>query len=261
MKNDQGAEISRVRLGWGRRGAQDAAERGDILVVVDTLRFSTAAATAVHHGALIYPCATDPALFNALAQHVDGEVALHHAAAPTSTRYSLSPRSFLTVEPGARVVLPSPNGSTCSQYGSRAPALLVGALVNAQAVAGAVSSLLNRASALNITVLACGERWRIPDEEGALRFAVEDYLGAGAILSALPFSQTMEAQGCASTFRAMRDQLDTALWECESGQELRDKGLGDDVRFAEQLNIYDTAPVLCGERLEAFVADEGHIPA
>jgi 2-phosphosulfolactate phosphatase len=90
---------------------------------------------------------------------------------------------------------------------------------------------------------------------------VEDYLGAGAILSALPFSQTMEARVCAATFRAMRDQLDTTLWECESGQELRAKGLGEDVRFAAQLNIYGTAPVLRGEWLEAVVADEGHIPA
>src|SRR5262245_56868978 len=185
MKDDHDAGIPRVRLAWGRRGAHDAAERGDILVVVDTLRFSTAAATAVHHGALIYPCATDEALYTALAQRVGGEVALHHAAAPTLTRYSLSPRSFLNFEPGARVVLPSPNGSTCSQYGSQAPALFVGALVNAQAVAAAVSSLLNDAEYLNVTALACGERWRTPDDEGALRFAVEDYLGAGAILSAM----------------------------------------------------------------------------
>jgi 2-phosphosulfolactate phosphatase len=261
MSDNHDAEIPRVRLAWGRRGAHDAAERGDILVVVDTLRFSTAAATAVHHGALIYPCATDEALYTALALRVGGEVALHHAAAPTPTRFSLSPRSFLTIEPGMRVVLPSPNGSTCSQYGSRAPALFVGALVNAQAVAGAVSYLLNEDSHLNVTVLACGERWRTPDEEGALRFAVEDYLGAGAILSALPFSQAMEAQVCAATFRAMRDHLEPALWECESGQELRDKGLGEDVRFAARLNVYDTAPILRGEWLEAFVADKKHIPA
>jgi 2-phosphosulfolactate phosphatase len=253
MNDGHDVGIPRVHLAWGRRGAHDAAERGDILAVVDTLRFSTAAATAVHHGALIYPCATDEALYNALAQRVGGEVALHHA--PTLTHYSLSPRSFLTVEPGARIVLPSPNGSTCAQYGSRAPALFVGALVNARAVAGAISHLLDRASHLNVTLLACGERWRIPDEEGALRFAVEDYLGAGAILSALSFSQAMEAQVCMTTFRAMRDRLDTALWECESGEELRDKGLGEDVRFAAQLNVYDTAPVLRGERLEAFVAD------
>ncbi len=94
MKSDQETVIPRVGLAWGRRGARDAAERGDILVVVDTLRFSTAAATAVHHGALIYPCATDEALYTALAQRVGGEVALHHAASPTLTRFSLSPRSF-----------------------------------------------------------------------------------------------------------------------------------------------------------------------
>jgi 2-phosphosulfolactate phosphatase len=256
MNDDHDAEIARVRLAWGRRGAQDAAERGDILVVVDTLRFSTAAATAVHHGALIYPCATDPALFNALAQRVGGEVALHHPASPAPTRFSLSPRSFLGVEPGASVVLPSPNGSTCSQYGSRAPALFVGALVNAQAVAGAVAHALDEASHVNVTVLACGERWRTPDDEGVLRFALEDYLGAGAILSALPFSRTMEAQVCVAAFAAMRDRLDEALWECESGQELRAKGLGEDVRFAAQLNLYDTAPILRGERLETFGTDE-----
>jgi 2-phosphosulfolactate phosphatase len=257
MNDDHDPKIPRVRLAWGRRGAHDAAERGDVLVVVDTLRFSTAAAVAVHHGALIYPCATDETVYNALAQRVGGEVALHHAAAPTPTRFSLSPRSFLAVEQGARVVLPSPNGSTCSQYGSQAPALFVGALINAQAVAGAVSRLLNSVGHLNATALACGERWRTPDEEGALRFAMEDYLGAGAILAALPFPQTMEAQVCAATFRAMRDQLDAALWECESGQELRAKGLGEDVRFAAQLNGYNTAPILRGERLEAFVPDEG----
>jgi 2-phosphosulfolactate phosphatase len=135
----------------------------------------------------------------------------------------------------------------------------VGAPVNAQAVAEAVSHLLNANKRLNVTVLACGERWRVPDDEGVLRFALEDYLGAGAILSALSFSQTMEAQVCAATFRAMQDRLDAALWECESGQELRAKGLGEDVRFAAQLNVYDTAPILRGERLEVFEADEGHV--
>ena len=83
MNTEHDAEIPVVRLAWGRRGAHDAAERGDILVVVDTLRFSTAAATAIHRGALIYPCATDEALYNALAQRVGAEVALHQAAAPT----------------------------------------------------------------------------------------------------------------------------------------------------------------------------------
>lgn len=245
----------RVRLAWGRRGAQEAAERGDMLVVIDTLRFSTAASTAVHHGALIYPCALDDAVFNELAQRVGGEVALGWRKSSTSTRYTLSPRSYLEIEPGTRVVLPSPNGSTCCQYGSSTPALFVGALINARAVAQAVSQLL-LAGDLNVTVLACGERWRTPAEEGVLRFALEDYLGAGAILSALPFLQTVEAQACVASFTALHDQLEAVLWDCESGVELRAIGLGEDVRHAAQLNIYDTAPVLRGERLEVYRAPE-----
>jgi 2-phosphosulfolactate phosphatase len=262
VQQDRDTAGPRVQLAWGRRGAQAAAERADILVVVDTLRFSTAAATAVHHGAVIYPCPVDEALVRALAQRVGGEVALHRhtPSTPTSTpaRFSLSPRAYLAVEPGTRVVLPSPNGATCCQYGPRTPALFVGALVNAHAVAGAVFHLLTTQQHLNVTVLACGERWRIPAEEDVLRFALEDYLGAGAVLSALPFPQTIEAQACGATFRALREQLEAALWECESGQELRTKGLGEDVRHAAQLNIYDTVPMLRGERLEAFVPHDGH---
>jgi 2-phosphosulfolactate phosphatase len=247
--------ISRVRLAWGRRGAKAAAQEDNILVVIDTLRFSTTAATAVHHGAMIYPCSTDAAEFTALAARVRGEVALHtsdsHPAAPA--RFSLSPRSYLGIEPGTRVVLPSPNGSTCCQYGTQVAALFVGALVNARAVAEAVSHLLSADNRLSVTLLACGERWRVPDEEGVLRFALEDYLGAGALLAALPFAQTIEAQACDATFRALQHRLEAVLWECESGQELRAKGLGQDVRFAAQLNVYDTVPVLRGEQLETFL--------
>jgi 2-phosphosulfolactate phosphatase len=252
--HDFDGENPRVRFAWGRRGAQAAAERGDILVVVDTLRFSTAAATAVHYGAQIYPCSTDEAQFTALAERVGGEIANYsarsgsHASAPA--RFTLSPRSYLEIEPGTRVVLQSLNGATCCQYGAQASALFVGALVNAQAVASAVSRLLAADNQLTVTILACGERWRTPDEEGVLRFALEDYLGAGAMLAALPFAQTSEAQACGAAFQAMRDHLEAALWECESGQELRDKGLGEDVRYAAQLNILDTAPALSGEWLE-----------
>jgi 2-phosphosulfolactate phosphatase len=245
--------ISRVRLAWGRRGAQAAAEVGDILVIIDTLRFSTATATAVHYGGMIYPCSTDEAQFTALAERVGAEVASYSLHPSASARFSLSPLSYLGLEPGTRVVLPSPNGSTCCQYGAWAATLFVGALVNAQAVAEAVSHLLTADNRLSVTLLACGERWRVPDEEDTLRFALEDYLGAGAVLAALPFAQTIEAKACVATFEAMQDRLESVLWECESGQELRAKGLGEDVRFAAQLNVYATVPVLRGERFEILL--------
>src|SRR5262245_64516514 len=49
----------RCRLDWGRHGARAAAERQDILVIVDTLSFSTAVVMAVQRGGLVYPCAED----------------------------------------------------------------------------------------------------------------------------------------------------------------------------------------------------------
>lgn len=39
------------RLEWGRRGAQAAADRGDLLIVADVLSFSTVAVTAIAQGA------------------------------------------------------------------------------------------------------------------------------------------------------------------------------------------------------------------
>src|SRR5438105_9498405 len=89
----------RCRLDWGYRGARAAAARGDILVVVDVLRFSSAVATAVHHGVFIYPCAwgEDTEEF---AHRIGGEAAQKQRVGSSSTRYSLSPRSYLDARPG-----------------------------------------------------------------------------------------------------------------------------------------------------------------
>jgi 2-phosphosulfolactate phosphatase len=228
-----------------------AAERGDILVVVDVLSFSSAAVTAVQHGGIVYPCAwtDDPA---AQAASLGAEVAVHRQHVPERGWFSLSPPTFLAIEPGIRVVLASPNGATCSRYGRQVPHLLVGSLLNARAVAEAVARLLAD-SDLSVTVLACGERWRQPNEDGELRFAIEDYLGAGAILAGLPpsFSRSPEALVCEGAFRAARDDLAAIIAECGSGRELRAAGYPQDVEHAARLDVYDAVPVMDGDQLSA----------
>src|SRR5205807_45765 len=178
----------RCRLDWGRHGVRQAAERGDILVIVDTLSFSTAVATAVHYGGIIYPCSMedDPRI---LAQHISGEAAVRRQDVPEKGRFSLSPATMEHIKPGSRVVLASPNGATCSRYAQQVPFLFVGTLINARAVATAISSLLEGHD-LSMTVIACGERWSAPSEDGELRMALEDYLGAGAIFSYLPYEKS-----------------------------------------------------------------------
>ncbi|HLV79616.1 MAG TPA: 2-phosphosulfolactate phosphatase [Chthonomonadaceae bacterium] len=238
----------RCRLDWGRRGCRAAAARGEVLVVVDTLSFSTAVATAIDRGGRIYPCAPEEDAAD-LAARVSGVAAVGRRDVPDHGRFSLSPQTYLDMEPGTRVALASPNGGLCSRYGRGAPYLFIGALVNARAVARAVSRVL-ASSGLCVTVLACGERWRAPSEDGALRMAVEDYLGAGAILSCLEFSQSPEARVCAGAFRQAAPDLEEILRECGSGRELQAKGFEEDVLHAARLNLYDSVPVLRGEGIE-----------
>ena len=240
----------RCRLDWGRHGARAAAERQDILVIVDTLSFSTAVVTAVQHGGLVYPCAEDEQP-GALAQRIGGEVAVRRKDVPAKGRFSLSPLTYLHLAPGTRIVLASPNGATCSRYARTVPCLFVGALVNAEAVATVVSHLLDTTDRC-VTIIACGERWQPPSADGALRVALEDYLGAGAILASLHHEPSPEARVCASAFTHSRRDIAALLWDCGSGRELRRMGFPEDVRHAAQLNSSDAVPVMRGEHVERY---------
>lgn len=245
----------RCRFDWGRHGVRQAAERGDILVIVDTLRFSTTTVAAIDAGGFIYPCSFGEDA-STLARQIGGEAAVSRFG--EQGRFSLSPATYLHLEPGTRIVLASPNGATCSRYASHVPFLFVGALVNAQAVAAVVSSLLDERQELSVTVIACGERWKTATEDGELRMALEDYLGAGAILSYLPQEKSAEARVCAGAFVQVQDDLLSILWECGSGRELREKGFGADVQYAARLNVYETVPHMRDNHFGPFDIHQRH---
>lgn len=94
-------------------------------------------------------------------------------------------------------------------------------------------------------MIAAGERW--PDD--SLRPAAEDLWGAGAILHGLierrgPDGFTAEARSVAAAFAAVAGDLSTALRDCTSGRELRDRGFGSDVTIAAEFDASDRVPVL-----------------
>src|SRR5205823_5770038 len=109
----------------------------------------------------------------------------------------------------------------------------IGCLLNASAAAEAVSRYL--AGHGNVTILACGERWQEPGYNEDLRFAIEDSLGAGAVLAGLEAEKSPEARVCEAAFRGCRDALRELLWHCGSGRELRERGFPGDVEHAAQL--------------------------
>ena len=162
---------------------------------------------------------------------------------PQKGRFSLSPATFLASEPGAKVVLDSPNGAACCVLATAAPWVVDGSLINAQAVARFVSARLAEGDQA-VSILVCGERWLTPVAGEDLRFAVEDWLGAGAILSHLDADKSPEAQVCEAAFRGVRHRLEETLLNGGSGVELCEKGYEQDVLHAARLDLYAVVPLL-----------------
>lgn len=233
------------KVEWGRRAAREAAERGEITIVVDVLSFSSTVVTAMHYGAILYPY--PPPIdrqAEAYAVSLGAELLQGRAEAAKAGKPSLSPVSFGQEHAGRKYVLCSLNGAHCSWIAATAPAMLLGSLLNATAVAEAANRL-QRETGAAITVIPCGERWQQGKaEENDLRPAIEDYLGAGAILSRLAGTKSPEAEICAAAYLSCRDRLATLLWECGSGRELREYGFAEDVRHCARLDAYDVVPWL-----------------
>ncbi|HKK21268.1 MAG TPA: 2-phosphosulfolactate phosphatase, partial [candidate division Zixibacteria bacterium] len=162
---------------------------------------------------------------------------------PKRGKFSLSPLTFTEVDAGTRVVLYSLNGGSCSEAASTSPHLLLGSLINAEAAAERALRLSNE-NGKGISVIACGEQVSRPAHEDDFRSAVEDLLGAGAVLAHITGAKSPEAMVCEGAFRHHKKNLISLLWESESGLELRERGFGDDVKYAAQLNKIVSVPVL-----------------
>jgi 2-phosphosulfolactate phosphatase len=223
-----------ARLERGPEGAARGAKRGNVVVIVDTLSFSSAVATAVHHGSIIYPVAPedDP---NAIARDVGAVATVPRSKVTDGGQLSLSPVPYQFLPPGTKVAAHSPNGGGCCKAAAEAPLILAGCLLNASAVADRA-----RRSRKSVTVVACGEIRR----DGTRRQAEEDDLGAGAILTAFGRRLMGCAREIAEEFAMLKGTLLHALLACESGRELTDMGFKEDVFHAAKLDRYDSVPVL-----------------
>lgn len=239
-----------LRLEWGHRGAYEAGRRGDVVIVVDVLSFSTAVLTAVERGTAIipYPYGDEAA---AQAEAARLGAAITPSGFPDGARRALSPVRFAETEKRDLELLRSPNGATCVRLAADGGVVLAGCLRNPSAVAAAAKAIAAE-EARTITVVPCGERW--PPADGAptdgLRPCLEDLLGAGAIVKALALRGSPEAEMAERVFSGLRGQLRAALMECISGRELVERGYADDVHYAAMLDCSPTAPRLHGDRFQ-----------
>lgn len=226
------------RFDWGLSGLRALAPGADLVIVVDVLRFTTAVCAALEAGASVFPYPWNDAGAPDFAAAQRAQLAGRREDGGPS----LSPTDLLTLEPGARVVLPSPNGAAlaCAALECGARRVVAGSLRNATATAAfALRTIGPRGS---VAVIAAGERWDSAD--GPLRPAVEDLLGAGAILAGLDPSGAVatpccspEARAARAAFLDARPRLYDHLRRSTSGLDLTARGWDDDVATSAALDV------------------------
>ena len=228
------------RCEWGAAGHDNLAP-APVTIVVDVLSFSTCVDVAAGVGVAILPYDSRSGSAEAFARDNHAELAGPRGVA----RHSLSPASFLGSVSGTRCVLPSPNGAALvTRAATNATVVIAGCLRNAAAVAQRAARL---GSVFN--VCAAGECW--PD--GSLRVAVEDWLGAGAILRHLPGLKSSEALAAIAAFENAAPRLAEVIAQSSSGRELVEGGYGQDVEIAVALDVSRHVPRFDGI---AFVDDQ-----
>ncbi len=217
---------------WGVEGVARLTPICAAIVIVDVLSFSTSVDIAVGNGAMVYPYRSQ------------GESAVDYARSrnailagppqPSGAGYTLSPMSLVGIPAETHLVLPSPNGSTLSLATGGVPTF-AGCLRNAQAVARAARGVGPR-----IGIVPAGERW----SDGSLRPALEDLIGAGAIIHGLDGARSPEAEAAEAVFLRFREDLVGCLSQCSSGKESIGRGRPRDVDLASALNVSACAPML-----------------
>ncbi|MHB1501567.1 MAG: 2-phosphosulfolactate phosphatase [Candidatus Dormibacteria bacterium] len=227
-----------VRLGWGERGAAALLPTSDVMVVVDVITFTTAVAVAAERGCAVYPHPWDRGGAAELSASLGAELAVSRSEVDSEHPYSLSPQTLSRLPLGSAIVLPSPNGSAISAAATAGGAVVVaGSLRNAAAV-----SRFARSAGQSIAVVAAGERW--PD--GSLDPALEDLVGAGAIIDGLRRRRrSPEAKAAAAAYLyARRQGIRRTLMEAVSAREQRHRGCQEELEWAFALNVSKVVPIL-----------------
>lgn len=214
------------------------------VAVVDVLRATTSAVTMLENGLLraIVSDNLQKARKLALSNFslLCGEV---RARPPAGFDYGNSPDEFSRLSfRGKSAVLFTTNGTRALTTAAVAPFVAAGALVNRRAVA---RRLVEEASKrrLDIAVVCAGV-------ERGMAFALEDTLAAGAIVEAViehdaALRMTDESWAALHLWHWYRGDAMKAFRQAAHGRGLLALGFEADLRFAAQLDIFESVPVLC----------------
>ena len=217
--------------------------RGQIVVIVDTLRATTTIAAAVAAGTTVEPVKSITAArrLRSAKARIAGERGGHKLP---GFDFGNSPVEIGGASwRGARLVLTTTNGTLAVARAKAAREIYSGALVNASALAKAL-----KGASHDLWFVCAGRTTGV---------ALEDLAGAGAVLDRLlpdPFDPSEVTDGVrvsVELFRRERGRLHAFLLETESGRNLMKIGGADDLRACAALDSVPVAPRLVRGRFVA----------
>lgn len=228
-----GLEI-KVEILQFESGAREAAQRGAVTIVVDALRASATATTALHAGAR----AVLPVLSVDVAETYCGQSGYRvagerHGIMCEGFDFGNSPNELLTRRTemaGQTLVLSTSNGTRVLNAAAQgAIALFMGTTLNAHTVAQAAYQQAV-VHGQDIVIVAAGEYDH---------YAEEDMVGARCIAAHLALL------GADVPTDYIRDEVANEIFrDTPSAEELVALGYGEDIDFCAQRDIFDEVPFL-----------------
>jgi len=223
-----------IHLELGAPGARRAAERGDVAVIIDALRASTTICAALMAGAArVHTVLT---VEEALVWRGDPTCRIageRGAVRVDGFDFGNSPTELLARQEevrGKTVVLTTTNGTRCIHAALGASAILIGAPVNATAVARAALNLA-RTNGCELTLVAAGLHDQARDEDVFAQALLAHRLAALGALAPGNLPSVDEQKS-----------LEVFL-HAESGQYLCSLGYEVDVRLCAEIDRWSVVPV------------------
>ena len=249
----------RIFVSGGRHGALEAAQQQRVAIVADSLRASATTASLLHFGAREIIVVED--VDDAFAQREahPGSWLVGERGGLAVPGFDLGNSPLQEPIPGLpeRIIFSSSNMSRCCVGAAPCPAAFLGTLPTLTACAEVALDACRRLQA-DLHHLPAGAA---VDE---FKLVLEDYITCGAFIEKLAGLADAEPKGDAAHAAvaihaaAAQRGYGEAFQATDNGTSLREElGLGDDVRFAAEVDVFTTVPRVTG----TFALSSGRMAA
>jgi len=229
----------RVDIEFAAKDALKAVNSGDSIIAVDVLRCSSSIVSALANGVkAVIPVETLEEAYKLREQHPDYFLAGERGGRkPKGFDLGNSPLEYVCdIVEGKTVIMTTTSGSAALVRCRRAEHVLVGAFLNAEAVAEKAMEIALR-NKVNVSFVLAGERGL---------FSLEDFLCAGAVASKFPagrFNFSDKVLAAVLGFEHVRGALSEYVRRSRHAGHLVELGFKKDIEFSCKLDHFGIVPV------------------